>query len=411
MPQHVTKIRVFAASPGDVSDERDRLARVVNGLNRTLGQTEGLVLELVRWETHAWPGFGEDAQDVINREIDPYDVFVGIMWKRLGTPTAGADSGTAEEFERAYVLWQECRMPVLMFYFSLAPFLPAPEDLAQFEKVLRFKEMLKERGGLYWEYDTGELFEARVHEHLYQQVRRLAVLSDSERLNRSLAESGLDLSEVSKRGRSLDDTPDASEIEQLLSTLLERLEQLELATQSQRETVPPDALLEAAHGLMAAQRWTEAAEYFDRYLTVDASSWEVHFSRAVARANSRAGPEGDLMALRAYSDAIALRPEQLETNLMARLYSYRGAMMKRLGRLQEAESDLHLAETMATEPYERCDISYNLACVYAMTGRRAEAMRLVKTLRGTEFIGTITAHLDRYFAALADDPEFLALLG
>jgi tetratricopeptide (TPR) repeat protein len=410
VPQRVTQIRVFAASPGDVNDERERLARVVEGLDRTLGQAEGLALKLVRWETHAWPGFGEDAQDVINREIDPYDVFVGVMWKRLGTPTMRADSGTVEEFERAYALWQQCSRPALMFYFSRAPFFPDPEDLAQFEAVSRFKDVLRDKGGLYWEYESPDEFEASVREHLYQQVHRLAVMADSQELNRSLTASGLGLAEVAGQRRSLADVSDAGEIQHVLSSLLERLDHLDAANANRIATVPPDALLDAAHGLMAAHKWTEAAEYFDRYVEVHPKNWEALYSRAVAHANSRVGAESDLMALRAYGDAIALRPPDLEPNLLARLYSYRGAMMKRLRRLQEAEADLRVADAMATNKYERDDIHYNLAGVYAMTGRRAEALQLVKSLQGTVFIGAIKANRDRYFAALANDPEFLALL-
>ena len=44
MPEQVTKVRVFLASPGDVAAERERLVRVVDGLNRTLGQDKGAIL-------------------------------------------------------------------------------------------------------------------------------------------------------------------------------------------------------------------------------------------------------------------------------------------------------------------------------------------------------------------------------
>ena len=49
MPEQVTRLRVFVASPSDVADERDRLAREIERLNRTLGQDAKVVLELVRW--------------------------------------------------------------------------------------------------------------------------------------------------------------------------------------------------------------------------------------------------------------------------------------------------------------------------------------------------------------------------
>jgi tetratricopeptide (TPR) repeat protein len=401
-------------SPGDVTDERDRLGRVVEGLNRTLGKTEDLVLDLVRHATHAWPGFGDDAQDVINQQIDPYDVFVGVMWKRLGTPTHRADSGTVEEFERAYSLWQEHRRPALMFYFSRAPFAPTDlEELAQVERVLRFKQMLEAKGGLYWEYDRADEFETLVREHLYHEVQRLMLLSNSQQLSRSLTERGLGLAEIATAKRSVNDLekPDErEEIRQLLSSLIERVERLDAANATPTETVPADALLETAHGLMASREWEAAARYFDRHADLDQTNWQALYSRAVAHANSRSGPGSDTAALRAYNDAIALRPSNIGANLTARLYSYRGAMLKRLGRLDEAEADLHVAETMATEQYERNDIRYNLAGVYAMKGRRSEALQQVRSLRGTDFIGYIKAHRDDYFASLAHDPEFLALL-
>lgn len=173
MPEQVTKFRIFVASPGDVSDERSRSARVVEELSRTFGDDEGFVLELIRWETHAWPGFGDDAQDVINQEIRAYDVFVGILWRRLGTPTQRAASGTAEEFARAYERWEKHRMPLLMFYFSRAPFSPTADDLGQLQAVMAFKDMVAAKGGLYWEYDGADEFEALLRQHLYRQIRKL----------------------------------------------------------------------------------------------------------------------------------------------------------------------------------------------------------------------------------------------
>ena len=101
------RVRVFIASPGDVSEERDVVSLVVNELRRILSDIRQVELEPVRWETHAWPDVGADPQDVINRQISRYDVFVGIMWRRFGTPTKRAESGTSEEFDRAYRYFKE----------------------------------------------------------------------------------------------------------------------------------------------------------------------------------------------------------------------------------------------------------------------------------------------------------------
>ena len=86
-------------------------------------------------------------------------------------------------------------------------------------------------------------------------------------------------------------------------------------------------------------------------------------------------------------------------------------MLKRLGRYDEAECDLRVARRIATNADDRNDIDYNLAAVYALTGRRDEAMKLVRALAGSRFIGGIKSHADDYFASIKDDPEFIALVG
>ena len=99
------RVRIFVASPSDVQSEREQLAKVINELNLTItaiAPEKRVLLELVRWETHVSPSLGRDPQDVVNRQIGEYDLFVGILWKRMGTPTAVATSGTEEEFNRAY---------------------------------------------------------------------------------------------------------------------------------------------------------------------------------------------------------------------------------------------------------------------------------------------------------------------
>lgn len=233
----------------------------------------------------------------------------------------------------------------------------------------------------------------------------------AESVARSLSASGLDDLIALVDGSVASGGIQTDQIRGAVSSLIEVLERLDAADeQGQDERVPAAALLEAAHGLMATREWASAARYFDRYVEIEPDNWDAQFSRAVAHANSRVGRESDLAALRAFSDAIALRPPLTKSNLLARLHSYRGAMLKRLQRLAEAEADLRLAEAMATETAEENDIRYNLACVMAMKGCNDEALELVRSLQGTPYIAAISAKREQYFASLADDPEFLALL-
>jgi len=187
-------IRIFVASPGDVQNERDQLGQVVQELNSTLSALvpeRGLMLELVRWETHAHPGVGIDPQEVVNRQlsIPESDIFIGIIWRRLGTPTKRAGSGTEEEFRIAHESWKESRKPrEILFYFCQAPVsLPETEEEAeQLLKTTKFRNELSKEG-LVWEYADHPAFANLVRPHLVQVIR--GILLPGQNLNAAATEA------------------------------------------------------------------------------------------------------------------------------------------------------------------------------------------------------------------------------
>lgn len=159
------ELRLFLASPGDVLTERERLSAVVEELNRTICPQLGFQLRLLKWETDTFPDLGRP-QGVISKQIGQYDVMIGIMWKRFGTPTGRAESGTKEEFDAAYALWKLHGSPRILFYFSRAPYvIRSIEEVEQLRKVLEFKSDLQKHG-LVAEYFNPDEFEKKVREHL-----------------------------------------------------------------------------------------------------------------------------------------------------------------------------------------------------------------------------------------------------
>ena len=166
-------LTVFVASPSDVADERARLEDVIRELNTSWSRELGLRLELVRWETHAFPGTAVDAQAVINNQIpDDFDIFIGIMWCRYGTLTGRAGSGTIEEFERAKARHDEDPSAVrLMVYFKDEPLAPSQIDSEQHAKVTAFRASLGEQGTLYWMYAGIDTFEKFLRMHLTRQLQ------------------------------------------------------------------------------------------------------------------------------------------------------------------------------------------------------------------------------------------------
>ena len=95
-------LKIFLASPGDLPEERRAAKGVVDEINGQFANALGYHVELVGWEDTI-SGFGRP-QAIINAELDHCENFIGLMWKRWGTPpdqSGPYTSGFEEEFERA----------------------------------------------------------------------------------------------------------------------------------------------------------------------------------------------------------------------------------------------------------------------------------------------------------------------
>lgn len=184
MPKTETILQVFVASPSDVAEERRVLEEVIRELNVTWSDTLAIRLDLIKWETHAAPGFGDDPQDVINEQIPTnYDIFVGLMWTRFGTATKRAGSGTAEEFERAHARHQQEPDSIeIMFYFKNAPIQPSDIDLEQLRAVSEFRSRLGSMGGLYFQFISLDEFRNSVRLHLSRAVQKWVKRLDAKRI-------------------------------------------------------------------------------------------------------------------------------------------------------------------------------------------------------------------------------------
>lgn len=166
-------IRVFVASPGDVGPEREILEEITKELNDLWGDSLGVHLHLIKWETHSWPAIGTDPQAVINEQIgNNYEVFIGILWSRFGTPTPRAESGTAEEFDQAFSKFKENPESIkVMFYFKDQPVSPSEIDPEQLIRIIKFKNKLGELGSLHWTFNNTEEFSKYLRMHLSRQMQ------------------------------------------------------------------------------------------------------------------------------------------------------------------------------------------------------------------------------------------------
>lgn len=169
-------LRLVVASPGDVKAERDAVETAATEINKGIGEELGFHVQVSRWETDAYPGFhakGPQGQVDSALRIEDCDVLVGIFWKRFGTPTLGAGSGTEHEIQVAHERWRQSRKPRVMLYFSQAPYsVKSTDELRQWERVLEFKQASAD-WGLWWPYDNASSFEGLFRQHLTSVLREM----------------------------------------------------------------------------------------------------------------------------------------------------------------------------------------------------------------------------------------------
>ncbi|HYP52058.1 MAG TPA: DUF4062 domain-containing protein [Pyrinomonadaceae bacterium] len=166
-------LRVFVASPRDVQDERSRMPKVVDSLNRTLGKLLDVAVELWRWEIDATPAAGE-TQALVDLELDKADVVLVIFWNRFGTPTPAGPTGTEGEVLRAVERWSKARHPQVMVYFCQRPARLERAELEQRLKLLEFRERLAQLV-LIADYEDAHEFEWRVRDDLFTTIAALCV--------------------------------------------------------------------------------------------------------------------------------------------------------------------------------------------------------------------------------------------
>lgn len=88
-----------------------------------------------------------------------------IFWKRFGTRTQDAGSGTEHEFLTAYEAWKKNGTPQIMVYFNQTAFLPELDEIEQFKQVREFQKRFPKEG-LWRPYAGVDKFKDFVRRHL-----------------------------------------------------------------------------------------------------------------------------------------------------------------------------------------------------------------------------------------------------
>ena len=168
-------VKIFLASPGDLQDERLVAKQEVDEFNRAWADTFSCQVELVGWED-ATSTVGRP-QEIINRDMRQCSYFIGVMWKRWGTPPAKSGpytSGFEEEFDISLARRHKAGNPEISLFFKDIDRDSLRDPGDDLKKVLAFKErIIDEKSILFEAFTDIKDFEQRFRRCIASYIKRL----------------------------------------------------------------------------------------------------------------------------------------------------------------------------------------------------------------------------------------------
>lgn len=167
-------VHVFVSCPGDVASEKAIVKQVCNMVNSSLIHNHCDVHLVFRDFSEIIGQTGHRPQQLINDYITGYHVYLGILYKRFGTPTGAINPLTGQEFESGteeeYVIASEKNKigggpQQIFFFFKDQDGSKTVAENEQAGKVLAFKESLMPNDWVN-SFDTPSNFERRITQQL-----------------------------------------------------------------------------------------------------------------------------------------------------------------------------------------------------------------------------------------------------
>lgn len=204
------ELKVFVASPADLTDERDAVDEIASRLNANVGDLLDVTITVRRYEQLV--GRAGAPQDQINPWVDDCDVLIAIVNRRWGSPTGNNyDSGFAEEFDRARKRWERTGRPVIALFFKQIDQPSLDDPGPQLARVLAFRKDIEEKHhAFYSNFATTDAFRLRVQQLLIEEMHRRGRIGTTgegysptrsaarreEQVSQSTAATGVELSTV-----------------------------------------------------------------------------------------------------------------------------------------------------------------------------------------------------------------------
>ncbi len=176
------RIGMMIGSPGDTKEERQVVTDVIARWNATHSGKRRILLEAVKWETHATPGLQGRPQQMINQELlDKSDCLIAVFRCRAGTPTGVELSGTIEEIRQFVALTK-----YVALYFYSGDVAVSAVDPDQLRTLREFQTEMRHKG-LTAEYGSSDDLASKLGFHLTAIVDKIVPGSNATTNSETIA--------------------------------------------------------------------------------------------------------------------------------------------------------------------------------------------------------------------------------
>ncbi|HEY8947804.1 MAG TPA: hypothetical protein VIM56_02845 [Rhizomicrobium sp.] len=168
-------MKVFLASPGDLRDERASAKLIVDEFNSEWADNLGYHVELVGWEDTV--SVFARPQATINQELARCELFVGMMWKKWGTPpdlTGTYTSGFEEEYSISVNSKETTGRPEISLFFKAVASDQLSDPGEELKRVISFREKIIAEKKVYFETFEGmREFERKFRRRITKYIQTL----------------------------------------------------------------------------------------------------------------------------------------------------------------------------------------------------------------------------------------------
>jgi hypothetical protein len=169
-------LKVFLASPSDVSLERDIAEHELLNLQQEYADKR-LLLNVYRWEREVTPTFHR-VQGGINTQLRAAELVIAVLWSTLGTPSRNGESGSQEELRIARdLVARGCSDDVFLYFKSQPP--PPSAGGGGVEAVAQFrKDIIGSQAAFAIDFDSADAFRERLRRDLRNWIARWLAVPD-----------------------------------------------------------------------------------------------------------------------------------------------------------------------------------------------------------------------------------------